>query len=224
MTKSPSPVELEHSTSASTQGSWGRYRNAHRRSPTRTWRPREGVETIRVLESEQMAETTFICVGRRYPNGPVQAQAGCVGRVAPRVFQVEASGFTTIAEFNGFNDCYWHSHDVFPAGDPFNVRNTWRREPPFAIATRSIHVITLRVAGTWTTRVQFNIVQLAPPGPQQRWYDKQFADGFPEQWLPDKWNCEHAGQSPGWNTPAPASVSLRVGLYERIPANSCSGA
>jgi hypothetical protein len=169
-----------------------------------------------------MAATTFRCVGRRYPNGPPQAMLGCTGRVAPRVFRVEAQDFTSRPELNGLHYCYWS--EAFPAApvDPWARAGRWLREPQAPLLGGQVRVWTIALAGVWNLRVEFRTRIPQPLGfTAETHYHLPFPDGFPAQWIPDKFTVPWTNNVSNWTVPRPDSVIVSVGLYDRIPADSC---
>jgi hypothetical protein len=164
-----------------------------------------------------MAEQ-FRCVGRRYPNAPERTIAGCLARVPPRIFAHTPSRLTgEFAHLNGVELFAYHSGGPIP--NPWILRQNWVWNDETGLHRQVI---------VWTDIDHSNFVRLHceyrrefPTVGAHRRYSTLFFPGF------DEWNDFHlqlSSVSGNWAWGGePEEVQLRIGTYDRIPADTCIG-
>lgn len=169
-----------------------------------------------------MPETRFVCVGRRYPNGPAALRIGCEGRGFPRIWIVRIEFLTGAAAF--LNDvphfCYWHTTGQASPPDPWHRRNLWQKMPPIPGGANGVDVYVLWDGTRWQLELEIR-VRVGLPTHFKHWRTTNSQPTFPNE-LPDGFVILEHDQSPGW-TFGGSSAQVLVGAYDEIPADTCIG-
>lgn len=164
--------------------------------------------------------TSINCVGRRYPNAPLQAKGGCLERPPPFWFLPIATGFTG-TKWSAINGVFQLCEYVGTAPG-WSQDSTWYKQVGPTLGD-GVFVLKFWLSGVWRLEVVYHetFQSGGSTNSRNRTFGRDFPNGFPK-W-PDHYDVAFSHDLNAWPWGGVGPVALYMGHYSQIPVDSCIG-